>query len=327
MDPQNENNGNELPPTQAQPSPYRYAWQGSQAGQQMGNQFRSMWRNYTGQDANDDIIWNQYLNWDRQPDAQFQARLSSQMANSEQAQAYRRSQQQGQQQQNQGATNAPTPPPTTGGGGATGSPVTPTGGIPPPVQQANTQMQHNPVPQYQAPDQSAAQGQISALLQAILANPQTMNDNVVSQMKEAQKQQALLMGQQNQSLLDRSAVSRGTLGSGAQRAMQGDNLQQVLGQILDSNRNIDIQQVTQNRQDQLNALTAAEQVLNGQLGRANQNYGTSLQQWLAENNGTMDWARFFENSRQFNNTLGFNYNSLDQQGQLSMLQWLMGQTG
>lgn len=326
MDPQNENYGNELPPTQAQqPSPYRYAWQGSQAGQQMGNQFRSMWKNYTGQDGNDDVVWNQYLNWDRQPDANFQAKLSSQMANSSEAQAYRASQNQppaGQQAPPAGQP-APTPP------GATGSPVTDTGKIAPPapVAQATAQMAKNPVPHYQAPDQSAAQGQISALLQAILANPQTMNDNVVSQMKEAQKSQALLMGQQNQSQLDRSAVSRGTLGSGAQQAMQGENLQHVLGQILDSNRSIDIQQVAQNRQDQLNALQAGESVLNGQLGRANQNYGTSLQQWLAENNGTMDWARFFENGRQFNNTLGFNYNSLDQQGQLSMLQWLMGQTG
>lgn len=333
-------------------SPYRYSWQGSAYGQSLANSLRQNWHDYTGQNADDDLIWNQYLNWDKAPDANFASKLRSQMYNSQQAQDYRNSQ--NQPAPTQGNPSAPTPPPTSGGGnGATGSPVTDTGKIAPaappkPVYTAQTPLpqayQPGQISQFQAPDQSAPNGQMSALMQSILQNPHTLNDNVIAQMKEQQKEQALQMMHEQQGVLDSNAVARGTVGGGANDALAHQNLMDTIGKILSGNRGVDMQAASQNRQDELNALTAGDSLLNNQLQRATQSYGATLQGQqaresaaqaaagsglnlynadlateLGRNNQNLDVLRYLENMRQFNNTLGFNYNQLDSNTQAAIL--------
>src|SRR5438045_133025 len=83
--PYSPNNYSQAPPS----TPYRYGWQNSQQGQSLANHLRQTWQNYTGQQADDDLIWNQYLNWDKAPDANFTQKLTNQMYNSDQAKAYR----------------------------------------------------------------------------------------------------------------------------------------------------------------------------------------------------------------------------------------------
>ena len=97
----------------------------------------------------------------------------------------------------------------------------------------------------------------------------------------------------------------------------------------------------------LSALSANDSVLNNQTSRATQNYGATLQgqqlqQALAQagaqsqlglynadlatelgrSGQQLNFLQYMENQRQFNGQLGFNYNSLDQQGQQAMLNWL-----
>lgn len=315
--PYDPNDQQGAPAPQQQPGT-NYGWQSTDYGRARYDQVNSAYQQYMGRTAGADEIWGSHLNWDRAPDANFMSKILGNIQNSDEAKAYA--------SRPATTTNAPAPTaaPAPKAPPSTGSPVTDTGKIPPaqPVAQATTQAATNPAPQYQAPNQSETAGLQSALLKAILGSPETMNANVVAQMKEAQKQQALLMGQQNQSQLDNAGVARGTLGAGAHASMTGQNLQDTMGTVLDSNRAIDIQAASQNRQDQLNALTAGSSVMGATAQRAQSDYTTGLQGWLAQNNNLGDWAKFYENQRQFNGQLGFNYNSLDQQGQLSFLQWM-----
>lgn len=352
--------------SQQQPSPYRYGWQGTQAGQALANQFRSNWKTYTGQDANDDIIWNQYLNWDRMPDSTFAAKLSSQMANSDEAKAYRASQ---QQQQTPPPATAPTPKPTTQTQSATGSPVTATGQIPPaqaatpapaaPAARNLQGMDLSSVPAYKPTnfsDPSGTRNSQSALLSSILQNPQTMNASTVDQLKEQQKEQALQIAQQNQAQLDNAGIARGTLGGNL--AAQRANLDAMMSAILTGNRDVDIKAAAQNRADELAALNAAhaqdasflgldqatandqryalQDALDRQLKQfginqsvaqqAGNNYAQDISTWLAQNNLGLDYLKFGENQRQFNNTLGFNYNQLDANTQAAILAAILGRS-
>jgi len=281
---------------------------------------------------------------------------------------------------------AQSPPPA-----ATGSPVTATGGIPPPAPAAPPAtpakngatpdelryvkpVDLSSAPAYQKtqftsqplPDQSGLNNQQSSLMSAILTNPGTMSPTVLAQMQEAQKEQALLMAQQNQQGINSSAVGRGVLGGGFAQAQTDANRQAAINAVLTGNRNLDVQAATQNRQDQLNALGASSSLAQDQQNRAlaanNQSLATQsaqasenqyanndslnrlLQQFginqgvasnaqgnfsadvansLGLNSQQLDMLRYLEGQREFNDNLGFNYNQLDQNGQQSLLNYLM----
>lgn len=355
-----------------QQTPFRYGWQAGKAGQQAANTVRSAIKQYTGRDATDDDIYNQHLNWDKAPDAQFMGKIVSNIANSSEAKNY-----QNNSQQQQTAPSAPPPP---GGNGApaaaTGSPVSANGTIAPAApmptpatrgQEPNQTRYVQPVdlsgihsagpaqaPQLQLPQGDFSGGQ-NALMSAILANPETMNPNVVAQMKEAQKEQALLMQHQGQQQYDSSAAARGVLGGGAAQGQAANLQNQTFGNILTGNRNVDIAALGQNRQDQLNALTASQGLAGSQLanalqthaaqlgdtqfnaGQQQQDYQNRINQALSQfginqgvaGNAQQNYAgdlagwQAGEGRRQFNNTLGFNYNQLNQNGQNSLLQFLI----
>jgi hypothetical protein len=311
---------------------------------------------------------------------------------------------------------AKAPPGGNGGGrAASGSPVTANGQIPPPApvvapksapayQAAKIDVKAPeaykapgaPLPSYQPdkftqfanPDQSGIDNQSSALMNAILANPQTMNPGVVAQMKEAQKQEALAMQHQRMQGQQQHDVASGTLGSGYAQAAQGGFQNDAINAILQGNRGIDMQAASTNRQNELDALSASNAFQTGQMGRATQGYGATLQgqgaqaqanqfgvssalqaaiageqmkqaqfdsqfrntgldfgvqqanageQYKAQQSGAQnaafDAANYFqanqqnENRRQFNNTLGFNYNQLDQSDNQFLMDWLMRNGG
>jgi hypothetical protein len=217
------------------------------------------------------------------------------------------------------------------------------------------------------------------------------------------------MQRQTQQGFDSSNVARGTLGAGQGDAMKAQLANDTISKILDQNRALDISAAQTNRGDQLNALNASEALAQGQLGRAQGSYNTTLggqtaqagvnqaaagsalsrsiagesnqqaaaasrlgmanfdesqqqanaaEQYKAyqsqvaqaqdavnrvlaqfginqgvannaqQNYGTdiasqLAAAQLGENQRQFNSTLGFNYNQLDQNGQLGLLNWLI----
>lgn len=217
-----------------------------------------------------------------------------------------------------GGWNA-APQPSTASGAPT-TPVTASGQIPPPApptppavgsqNDARTANTTAPMPTYQAatfqntlgpqaqisqfhgPDQSNANAQQTALMNAIMANPQTMDANTVAQMKEAQKEQALLLGQQNMGAYTQAAIGRGTLGSGQTDAFRMGNNTNVNNAVLSGNRSTDLAAIAANRQDQLNALSASSGLAQDQLGRATSAYGTGLQGQLAQDSSNLSHANF-----------------------------------
>lgn len=139
-----------------------------------------------------------------------------------------------------------------------------------PSYQADTLAQYTPV------DQSKVNGQQNSLLDAIFANPHTLNDDVVSQIKSSNRDAATSMESQLQAQADQANVARGTLGSGAARADQSGREADMINQILTRNRDLDIARAGQDRADELAALQASEGVASGQANRGIAGYNTQL---------------------------------------------------
>lgn len=372
------------------------------------NQIGDFFKGATGRAATQQEV----SQWGTNIDPTYLAKIRDSIYNTDEAKAYSKA-----QTAPPPAAPPATPPAAPAAGqsapAATGSPVTANGQIPPPTaptpavngQTPNqtryvtpvdlaTVPNYNPatfksnytptqLSQFATPNQGDNNASQSALMQAILANPGTMNANVVAQMKEAQKQQALSMRDQAQSGMDQSNVAAGRLGSGQATANTMGNQQNAINAILTGNRNTDIQAASTNRADTLNALTASSGLAQDQLQRAisgyqttlggqqaadqqgqfastqdlgvqqanaqqkylaeqdqlqrllsqfgintgvaqnaQQNYGADLAAQLQQFTQNLDTKKFGENQRQFNDTLGYNYNALDQSGQSSLLDYL-----
>jgi hypothetical protein len=99
---------------------------------------------------------------------------------------------------------------------------------------------------------------------------------VLGALKEKQKEAALLMQQQNLGAAQQGAAGRGFGGGGSLDGIQAAIRGNTGNQVLNSNRDLDIAAASQNRQDILNALGAADSVLGGQMNRASQAYGNTL---------------------------------------------------
>lgn len=142
-----------------------------------------------------------------------------------------------------------------------------------------TQHQQAQFSQWQNQDQQQTNASQSALINAILQNPHSLSQDVVSQMKGQQQDQALLMAQQakNAALADRAG--RGMQGGGAaSRLIDNDTISNLLGGY----RDIDIAKAQQDRADELNALGASEEILQGQLGRAGDQFNNLLKGQAAQ---------------------------------------------
>jgi hypothetical protein len=130
--------------------------------------------------------------------------------------------------------------------------------------------------QFASPDQAAVTAQQNQLLSAILGNPETMNPQVLAQLKEKQKEAALLQEKQGGQLARQFAASRG-MTNGAGLAGILSQLSGATGdQIIKSNRDLDLAALERNRADQLAALGMADSVMSGQMGRAGQAFQNTL---------------------------------------------------
>jgi hypothetical protein len=138
------------------------------------------------------------------------------------------------------------------------------------------------ITQFAAPDQSALTAGQSALAQKILAQPETMSPEIVAQLKEKNKESALLMQQQIAQAIRQGAVGRGAVDSGRTLAREEGAFGDMLNQVLTGNRDIDIAAAQTNRADQLQALGAIESLLSGQMGRASTVFGNTLQGQTAQ---------------------------------------------
>jgi hypothetical protein len=140
--------------------------------------------------------------------------------------------------------------------------------------------------QFSNPNQQETTGLQSNLMNAILRAPETMSPEAIAQLKEQQREQALLLGQQSQQGLAANAAARGVSGggwaAGQQRAIEGD----VSNQILSGNRAVDLAALEQNRKDQLNALGMSNELMSGEMSRAATGYGATLQGQAAQADDT-----------------------------------------
>lgn len=141
------------------------------------------------------------------------------------------------------------------------------------------------ISQYQAPGQ--AQGindSMSGLMAKMIANPETMSDQNVAQLKEQQKEQALSMQQQMQAQGGQQAAAQGMYGSGAQMANDQRSRDTTLNSLLSGYRGIDLQKMGQDRTDQLNVMNAGQGFTNSLTNQAQGNYGATLQGQQAQAN-------------------------------------------
>lgn len=222
----------------------------------------------------------------------------------------------------QPAYSAP-PPPTVGGQQTDARYVQPTA----------AQTSYNPTVTAQTLSSNPG---VSSLMNSILAKPDTLDANTIAQMKEQQKEQALLMGKQNndaltQSILARGGGASGGLGSGFANAARTANDWATNNAILEGNRNIDVQVPQINRAAELGALTAAGGVNTSDLNADAFNAGQGQAAAASAQQANQDmWTRALAaaqaaqsaygqdvSNSQFKAGLGFNYDNLQQNGQLA----------
>ena len=192
---------------------------------------------------------------------------------------------------------------------------------------------------YQAERVNVNTGQVGglnqALMERILQNPESLGQDQRNQMYAASRDAALRQAQQLRGDAGAALAGRGFSGGGGmQAAAEGAIDQNLLTSILDANRNTDVQAATQNFQDRLNASAAGSQFQNDATNRelgifgANQgaaqaqsddqlrrdqfradqmntDRGSNLQEYLGREGVSLDNRRLGEQTRQFNNTFGF----------------------
>lgn len=136
--------------------------------------------------------------------------------------------------------------------------------------------------QWSAPNLGGMEGQQDQLMQQLLASGGSMGPDMVAQMKERQKQDALAMSQQQGTQMMQGAAARGALNGGATLAGQRNLGDQTTQGILGGYRDLDIAAAGQNYSDRLNALSASEQLGQGRFNQANQGYQNQLQGQMAQ---------------------------------------------
>lgn len=130
--------------------------------------------------------------------------------------------------------------------------------------------------QFQNPTNGALESGTANLAQAILGNPQSMGEDVVAGMKNAQKEDALLQAKQAMMQNASSAAARGVL-TGGNTALNDRRIQDATNSdILSGNRAIDAQAAQTNFANRLQAMGAVNDLLNSQMGRATSAYDATL---------------------------------------------------
>lgn len=178
---------------------------------------------------------------------------------------------------------------TPAGGGAPPAPGGAPGGGPAyseygryPARPDNTNYTPSQLSQFTPPDLSEFEGPQGDILRRILANPETMSAMNVQQLKESNKEESLSMQQQ---LMDKAAMDsalRGVSGGGAEVALRSRIGEAAMSDVLRGNRAIDLQKMSQDRVDQIQALQASDALMGNRLGRSISGYNTGLAGQLAQ---------------------------------------------
>ena len=169
--------------------------------------------------------------------------------------------------------------------------------------------------------------------------------------------------QLQQQAAEQAAASGFAPNGGRVQAQNRATNEAIMNAILNQNRDYEIAAAQQNRQDQLQALGIAESILGGQVGRSGNVFQNILsgqqanrddlfrgkqfdlqkelgvgglgidQQRVSNQNRQFDAShglnilQFLEGQRQHNNSMGFNWAGLNQQGQNATLQNILRTIG
>lgn len=147
---------------------------------------------------------------------------------------------------------------------------------PPPVFQG----EHTPTQfsQYGGPGPGNAQNELASqsLLAQLLQNPESLNPEVVAQMKEAQKDTNVSLADQLRQQTGNQFAARGLSGGGGQLGALNQIGEASMSDLLKSYRDIDIEAARTNTADRRAALDTANQSLTGATNRATSNYASRL---------------------------------------------------
>lgn len=212
------------------------------------------------------------------------------------------------------------------------------------------------IPQYQAPETGDTEALQKSFINKLLLNPETFSPDVMGAIQaQIQKEATTLGGQQKGRILD-SAAARGVGVPGYTESLLNEADRGVNSNIVSGRTALLIQKAQQDAADRAQAQQLAESYLNGTTGRAQGNYGATLQgvqaregaskdalaslvqqilfnqnqdlTQLDENHfdfGTKaDAAKFAEGQRTFNEGLGFNYAGLEAAQQAELIRQILG---
>jgi hypothetical protein len=177
-------------------------------------------------------------------------------------------------------------------------------------------------PAFQAPVMQPVQQQTESLLMQALRQPYSLSAQNVAQMKAASREQALAMNQQLQEQFGSQMAARGIdpRSGGLAAAQQADINRQLMGQVLSSNRQIDLQKAQQDRADLLQAIQTGESTQTSALQRAMQTQQAQLAGMEFNRTGQLQQAEttqralsLDEQRRQFESAQGWEKEKLGKQ--------------
>lgn len=164
---------------------------------------------------------------------------------------------------------------------------------------------------------------LTALMERVLANPESMSPELVAQLKARAKESAMSMADQLRASGQAGVADRGFgSGGGMQAGVDAQVNSAMLDSIINSNREVDIGAASTNFADRLAALQAGSGFLNDAETRAGMaddrrirnadfRYGqmrddrnANLQEFLGREGVRLDNARLTEDGRQFNTAFG-----------------------
>lgn len=202
------------------------------------------------------------------------------------------------------------------------------------------------IPRFTPPDLSSYDTQVMNALMGALGNSE-WSDRRIAMMKEAQKEQALRMSKDLQESTKNRFAGLGRTGAGAENAILRRIGTDMAGNVLGSYRDVDLNAAEGRRSELLNTVGGIQSALSGRVGRDVSGYGAelsgadraaeeayrswqsrmqmeaaALQRAMAEEAARLDWrrtdinslmglAQLMENSRQFNERMGFDWTDLN----------------
>lgn len=131
------------------------------------------------------------------------------------------------------------------------------------------------ISQFNAKDNPAISGLQDANLMQTLSSP-TYNEDYKNKLNEAQKEMLVNRGRANKEDIAQNAARRGVTDSGRTEATQQRANTDLTNQLMQSQRDVELQTTGANRQGMLDALNASQGILGSRAGIDVANYGAKL---------------------------------------------------